>query len=88
MITQAAIKILDLHTNKEMIIPCHRHCDGFYILHLFNWQKNIDYKELKQGFLDEHNNFYNRIEAWEHAWKNKQIVGEYKPTELYSEDLY
>ena len=88
MITKAAVKILNLHTNEEMVLPCHRHCDIFYILKQLNMRKNIDYKELAQGFLDENDKFYNRVDAWKHAWFHKQIDGEYKPTELFSEDLY
>ena len=88
MIVKAAVKILNLKTNEEMIIPCHRHCDAFYILKLFNMRQSVDYKQIAQGFLDEHDNFYNRVDAWKHAWEHKQIEGEYKPTELFSEDLW
>ena len=89
MIVKAAVKVLNLHTNEEMIIPCHRHCDAFYILKMFNMRRNIDYVELAQGFLDEHDKFYDRVEAWKHAWQHKQIDGDYnKPTELFSEALY
>lgn len=88
MITKAAVVVLNLHTNEKMVIPCHRHCDAFYILKLFNMRRNIDYKEIAQGFLDEENNFYTRIEAYKHAWQCKQINGDYNPTELFSEDLY
>ena len=89
MIVKAAVMVLNLHTKKEMIIPCHRHCDAFYILKMFNMRRDIDYIELAQGFLDENDKFYNRIDAWKHALEHKQIDGEYEyPTELYSEDLY
>ena len=89
MIVKAAVKILNLHTNEEMIIPCHRHCDAFYILHLFNMKQSVDYKQIEQGFLDENDKFYNRVEAWKHAWEHKQIESEeYHPTEVISEPLY
>jgi hypothetical protein len=88
MIVKAAVKILDYHTMGEKVIPCHRHGDAFYILHMFHMKQGIDYKQIAQGFLDEHDNFYDRIEAWKHAWEHKQIEGEYKPTELFSEDLW
>lgn len=88
MIVKAAVKVLNLHTNEEMIIPCHRHCDAFYILKLFNMRQNVDYKQIAQGFLDEHDIFYNRVEAWKHAWEHKQIENECQPTELFSEDLW
>lgn len=91
MIVSAAVKILNLHTNEEMVIPIHRHCDCFYILHLFNMKQGIDYKQIAQGFLDEHDNFYNRIEAWKHAYLHNQInpdAIEHTTQELFSEDLY
>ena len=46
MIVSAAVKIKDLRQDKEIIIPCHRHCDAFYILKQFAYKKNIDYKEI------------------------------------------
>lgn len=92
MIVSAAVKIKDLRQDKEIIIPCHRHCDAFYILKEFGYKKNIDYKEIAQGFLDEKDNFYNRVEAWKHAWWHRQIQAdeeEYRQCkELFSEDLY
>lgn len=90
MIVKAAVMILNLHTKKEMIIPCHRHCDAFYILKTFNMRRDIDYIELAQGFLDEEDNFYTRIEAYKHAYYNEQIdkMQNYKVKELFSEDLW
>ena len=88
MIVKAAVKILNLHTKEEMTIPSHRHNDCFYILHLFNMKQGIDYKQIAQGFLDEHNNFYDRIAAYKHAWQHNQLNEEYKPRELFSEDLW
>lgn len=87
MIVKAAVKIFDKKQNKELILPAHRHCDIFYILKEFDYQKNRDYQELEQGFLDEHDNFYNRVEAYKHAVENKQIASN-QITELYSEDLW
>lgn len=91
MIVKAAVKILDLRENKEKIIPCHRHSDAFYILHEFGYKQGIDYKQIAQGFLDEHDNFYNRVEAWKHAYLHNQInpdALEHTTQELFSEDLY
>ena len=92
MIVSAAVKIKDLRQDKEIIIPCHRHCDAFYILKQFSYKKNVDYKEIAQGFLDEHDNFYNRVEAWKHAWWHRQIIADeeeyYQRKELFSEDLW
>ena len=88
MITKAAVKILNLHTNEEMVIPCHRHCDAFYILHLFNMKQSVDYKQIDQGFLDENDNFYNRIAAKKHAQEFNQLKENTRCAELYSEDLW
>lgn len=88
MITSAAVKIKDLRQNKEIIIPCHRHCNAFYILKEFGYRRYIDYEEIAQGFLDEFDNFYNRIDAYIHAVNCGQISVENYPHELYSEDLY
>jgi len=90
MITSAAVKIKDLRQNKEIIIPCHRHCDAFYILKQFAYKKDVDYKEIAQGFLDEEDNFYTRTEAYKHAYYNEQIdkMQDYKVKELFSEDLW
>ena len=86
MIVKAAVKIFDKKQNKELILPAHRHCDIFYILKQFGYSKK-DYKEIAQGFLDEHDNFYNRVEAKRIASECGQIKEKY-PGELYSEDLW
>ena len=89
MIVSAAVKIKDLRQNKEIIIPCHRHCDAFYILKQFAYKKDIDYKEIAQGFLDEHDNFYTRVEAWNEAYKcNQLMIIDNTSKELFSEDLW
>lgn len=89
MITSAAVKIFDLKQNKEICLPCHRHCDIFYILKECGYRKLIDYKEIEQGFLDEEGNFYNRINAWKEACRCNQIkIIDSQPHELYSEDLW
>lgn len=90
MIVSAAVKIKDLRQDKEIIIPCHRHCDAFYVLKQFAYKKDVDYKEIAQGFLDEDDNFYTRTEAYKHAYYNEQIdkMQDYKVKELFSEDLW
>ena len=91
MIVSAAVKIKDFRQDKEIIIPCHRHCDAFYILKQFAYKKDIDYKEIAQGFLDEHDKFYNRVEAWKHAYLCDQInpdALEHTTQELFSEDIW
>lgn len=89
MICRAAVKIYDKRQDKEIIIPCHRHCDAFQILHDFGYKRNIDFNEIEQGFLDRDGNFVNRIAAWYEAKKcNQLICDSNRPTELYSEDLW
>ena len=91
MIVKAAVKIFDMRQNKEVIIPCMRHCDAFEILKAFNYKKDIDYKEIAQGFLTEKNKFYNRVQAYDHAlseWQLNEDVLEEHRKELFSEDLW
>ena len=91
MIVSAAVKIKDLRQDKEIIIPCHRHCDAFYILKQFAYKKDVDYKEIAQGFLDEEDKFYNRVQAYDHAlseWQLNEDVLEEHRKELFSEDLW
>ena len=86
MITSAAVKIKDLRQNKEIIIPCY--CDAFYILKQFSYKKDIDYKEIAQGFLDENDNFYDRVAAKKHAQEFNQLKENTRCAELFSEDLW
>lgn len=86
MIASSAVKILDLKQNKEIIIPCHRHCNAFFILHEFGYGKK-DFKVIEQGYLDSHDNFLNRSQAFNHALDCKQIHRLYEG-ELFSEDLW
>ena len=89
MIVKAAVKVLNLHTNEEMMIPCHRHCDAFHILKMFNMRRNVDYIELAQGFLDENDKFYNRVEAWHEAYKYRQLkMVDPSYHELFTEDVW
>ena len=60
------------------------------ILFDFDYKRD-DYETIKQGFLDENDNFYDRREAWKHAYVNRQIhpnAIEHTTPELYSEDLW
>jgi hypothetical protein len=50
MVCRAAVKIYDKRQDKEMIIPCHRHCDAFQILHDFGYKKGeFDQKTAGHG---------------------------------------
>lgn len=91
MITRAAVKIdyWNHNTKQEVIIPCHRHCDAFKILHDFGFIKGVDFRETAQGFLDENGVFLTRIEAFKEARRCGQISTEDTLCkELYSEDLW
>lgn len=93
MVVSAAVKIFDKKQNKEICIPCHRHCDAFFILKEFGYTKN-DYEEIAQGFLDEHWQFLNRHQAYSEAKICGQIIENfdfdfsYAMPMLYSEDLW
>ena len=89
MIVKAAVVIFDCRQDFEIVIPCHRHCDAFQILKDFGYSRD-DFKEISQGFLDEHDNYYTRTEAYTHAVACGQIprLDDKAHNELYSEDLY
>lgn len=89
MITKAAVKIMDLRQNKEVIIPCHRHSDAYKILYDFRYKKNIDYYKIQEGFLDEDDNFLDRHCAYLEAIYDHQIlINDSNSKELFSEDIY
>ena len=89
MIVSAAVKVFIYPLNKEVTIKVHRHCDAYEILYDFGYSRE-DYETVAQGFLDEHDNFYSRVDAWEHAWLHGQLPNELECNhrELFSEDLY
>ena len=86
MITSAAVIIVDKRRNVECVIPCHRHSDVFYILKILGFNRS-DYDIVAQGFLDENEQFYSRVEAKRHAKECHQIE-ETEFSELFSEDLW
>ena len=99
MVTRAAVKIdyWNHNTKQEVIIPCHRHCDAFQILHDFGFIKGVDFREKEQGFLNEKGEFLTRVEAWQEAKRCNQFLDSYieehiddivPPMILYSEDIW
>lgn len=88
MIVKAAVKVKMLNDDREITIPCHRHCDAFYILHEFGYKQGKDYVQVAQGFLDEHDNFYDRLAAKKHAQEFNQLKENTRCAELFSEDLW
>ena len=91
-ITRAAVKIFDKKQEKEIIIPCHRHCDAFLILKEFGYYRS-DYDILDQGFLNRDNVFLTRIEARREAELHGQLLPSASTSagndmRLFSEDLW
>ena len=87
MILCAAIKY------KDIVIPCHRHCDGYEILHKFNVKDYFD--NVEEGFIATNGTFLNRKDAFVDAINCGQlsaVTRQYKrdgsEADLYSEDLY
>ena len=88
MILCAAVKY------KDIVIPCHRHCDGYEIL--YKLHANSEYRvNTIEGFITIRNEFLDRKEAFIDAMACGQlsaVTRQYKQdnfeTELYSEDLY
>ena len=87
MILCAAIKY------KDIVIPCHRHCNGYEILYKLGIK---DYRNnIETGFITTKNEFLNRKDAFNHAIECGQlsaVTRQYKrekfEADLYSEDLY
>ena len=63
MILASAIKFHILETNEEVILCGSRHGDV----------PKEGYVEEEQGFIDQHNKFYTREEALEHAYQCGQL---------------
>lgn len=76
--------------SKMYDIPCHRHCDAFYIISQFVARDEIDKTKTEQGFLTEADEFLTRCDAMDEAIKCGQLPPEAKErcAELYSEDLW
>ena len=89
MIICAAIK--DTHTGA--VFGGIRHGDIYSAMH--DAGITPPHEKALEGFLDEKNNFYDRIEAYDIAMTNSQLSAttrDYKmekcERELFSEDLY
>ena len=97
MILASAIKYKIEATDKEVILCGARHGDVFRQLEDLGFEAHQGYEEIEQGFIDHHNNFLTRKEAFEHAKMCGQICEkiiydreEKSPfgTEMISEDLW
>ena len=67
MILASAIKFRNTETNKEFVLCGARHGDIFKQLEDIGFAPKQGYEELDQGFIDHHNNFLTRSEAFKHA---------------------
>ena len=85
MIISAAVKASV--NGEKVIIPCHRHCDFFEIMHMLHCQ--YDKNSVEQGFIawdGVEERFVSRQEAAKIAYVCKQI--DQPINTLYSEDLW
>lgn len=73
MILAAAIKFHITKTNEEVVLCGCRHGDIFAQLKSLGLEPRKGYKEIEQGFIDHHNNFLTRKEAFEHAKQCGQL---------------
>ena len=73
MILAAAIKYHIDKTGKDVVLCGARHGDIFIQLEQLGFEPRDGYKEIEQGFIDHHNNFLSREEAYEHAKMCGQI---------------
>lgn len=67
MILAAAIKYEIEETGDTVILCGARHGNIFDQLPALGFGPRKGYKEIEQGFIDTHNNFLTRKEAYEHA---------------------
>ena len=67
MILASAIKFHILETDEEVILCGSRHGDIFKQLKYLGFEPREGYVEEAEGFIDQHNKFYTREEALEHA---------------------
>lgn len=88
MIACCAVKFYD--KDKEIIIPCHRHADAYWIVHTLRPDISTERRSKNEGYLNEKDEFLTRQEAWMEAYKHNQILDYEEATYgvLYSEDLW
>ena len=85
----AALRIKD----KDIIVPCFRHGNGFGMLHDLGIK--VERNNIEQGFMTAKGHFLTREQAYIVAMNNGQLSATTKQHkrdnlehELYSEDLY
>ena len=91
MIICAALRLTN--SKEDIVIPCHRHYNGYQILH----DLCIDYHkyDIIEGFITHDNTFLNRKDAFIHwnmcgqsSAEMRQMKCQREEDELFSEDLY
>ena len=88
MIEKAVVQFYVNIMQKSIVIPCHRHADAYEIMYEFGLMRDRDYKMLVEGFLDDHDNFLTRQEAYIEAENCNQLKNNETSRLLYSEDLW
>ena len=96
MIQASAIKFHINATNSDVILCGLRHSDIFEQLMYLGFKPNDGYKVITQGFITDKGEFLNRVEAFIHARKCRQITFATLQSrtlrdgdaELFSEDLW
>ena len=92
MIASACVRFYtkEEYGDREIIIPCDRHADAFYIIRQLLDCDEIDKPRTEQGFLTHEDQFLNRYDAMQHAIACGQLPpgADKECKELYSEDLW
>ena len=94
MIISSAIKIKLKNSDEKVIIHCHRHHYGYFMLKQLGFQPE-DYERVSSGFIDHKGTYMTREQAYQHALDCGQISAvvrelkeKNKSKELFSEDLW
>ena len=96
MIQASAIKFHIDTTNSDVVLCGLRHSDIFKQLQHLGFKPNVGYKVVEQGFITDKGEFLNRADAFEHAFKCRQLTyaaitretSKDGTRELFSEDLW
>ena len=94
MIISSAIKIKLKNSNENIIIHCHRHLYGYFMLKQLGF-KPEDYERVSSGFINHKGTYMTREQAYVHALECGQIPAtvrelkeKNKSKELFSEDIF
>lgn len=90
MIVRAAVQVHLYTDGRDLIIPCHRHCDATQILEMFGYTESM-YRRDMEGFLADQGEFLHRVDAADHAYECGQLIEtaeEPRIEVLFSEDLW